>query len=277
MKGSENMEIREKQGKKIITGYVNVPEKFSKPITDKDGKIFIEKVEKGAFDKAIKEAREQGRKIPLMFKHKDIISENVEIVEDEVGVKFTAYDVNEHIFNEIMKIGGKINCSFGFKALREKVEHITCDMYKRTLEAIDLFEITVTQNPAYNSSVAYAELREGENVVLKELLELQEKISRIIEIETVKENNVEQVVENDIDETNNEVTDQEQLEETDVRVDEQEVVTSNNEIEKDATECGDCIEDDNQVEDKTEETSTEIDEDILLEILKRKVELLKIK
>lgn len=183
------MEIREIEGRRVITGYVNVPNTFSNPLKDKDGKVFIEKVEGGVFNKALNDAKEQGRNIPLMFRHKDIISENVEIEEDEVGVKFTAYDVEEEVFNQIREQGGKINCSFGFRALSEKVNKVTEAMYERILKAIELLEITVTHSPAYSKSVAYAEIREGENeMTIEELLKLKEDIeNQIREKEQEKE------------------------------------------------------------------------------------------
>ncbi|HBI7133080.1 TPA: HK97 family phage prohead protease [Clostridium perfringens] len=185
----QNLEIREQDGKRVITGYVNVPNKLSNPLKDKNGKIFVETVETGVFAKAINEAREKGKNIPLMFRHKDIISDNVEICEDEVGVKFTAYDVREDIFNQIQNDGGKINCSFGFTPIKEKVIDISKNLYKRILEEINLLEITITPYPAYNSSVAYTELREeGEDEMeLRELLELREELDKKIEELTDKE------------------------------------------------------------------------------------------
>lgn len=272
------MEIREVEGKRVITGYVNVPNTFSNPLKDREGKVFIEKVEPGVFKKALDDAKEQKRNIPLMFRHKDIISENVEIEEDEVGVKFTAYDVEEEVFNQIREQGGKINCSFGFKALSEKVNKVTGAMYERILKAIELLEITVTYSPAYSKSVAYTEIREGEDeMTIEELLKLKEDIeNQIREKEEIQEKEV-ALTKDEINTIANVVI--EKLKEQE-EVEEKEDVQKEQEVKKE--ELKELKEE--QIEEVQEEVIEEKEEPVQeekpkedLEHLKRVIELLKLK
>ncbi len=183
-----NLEIREDSGVFKIGGYVNVTERNSNILKDKKGRSFIEKVKSGAFKEALDAAESENREIPLMFRHKEIITNKVELREDQIGLRFEA-EVNEETYNMVKD--ENLQCSFGFKALKESVKDITLGFYERVLEQIQLLEVTITPTPAYNGSIV--EVREGEeDMKLEELLKLREELDVKIaeltpEIDSVEE------------------------------------------------------------------------------------------
>ncbi|WP_032118895.1 MULTISPECIES: HK97 family phage prohead protease [Clostridium] len=182
-----NLEVRENNGTFKIGGYINSVERNSNILRDKEGRSFIEIVKAGVFKEALDEAKKENRDIPLMYRHKEIITKNVSLKEDAIGLRFEA-EVNEEIYNMVKE--ENLQCSFGFTKVKDSIKNITQNLYQRTLEKIKLFEVTITPNPAYNGSLV--ECREGENFMrLEELLKLREELD--VEIERLT--NLEKVVE----------------------------------------------------------------------------------
>lgn len=179
----QNLEIREQDGVYKIGGYINATERNSNILKDKEGRKFIEKVRAGAFKEALEDAEKENREIPLMYRHKKLITKNVELREDNIGLRFEA-EVDEDTFNMVKD--NNLQCSFGFVPLKENIKNITLGFYERLLEKIKLLEVTITPLPAYNGSLV--ECREGEDEMeLRELLELREELDKKIEELTDKE------------------------------------------------------------------------------------------
>ena len=179
----QNLEIREQDGVYKIGGYINATERNSNILKDKEGRKFIEKVRAGAFKEALEDAEKENREIPLMYRHKKLITKNVELREDNIGLRFEA-EVDEDTYNMVKD--NNLQCSFGFVPLKENIKNITLGFYERLLEKIKLLEVTITPLPAYNGSLV--ECREGEDEMeLRELLELREELDKKIEELTDKE------------------------------------------------------------------------------------------
>ncbi|EGT0692904.1 HK97 family phage prohead protease [Clostridium perfringens] len=179
----QNLEIREQDGVYKIGGYINATERNSNILKDKEGRKFIEKVRVGAFKEALEDAEKENREIPLMYRHKKLITKNVELREDNIGLRFEA-EVDEDTYNMVKD--NNLQCSFGFVPLKENIKNITLGFYERLLEKIKLLEVTITPLPAYNGSLV--ECREGEDEMeLRELLELREELDKKIEELTDKE------------------------------------------------------------------------------------------
>lgn len=84
------VELRGEPGKETVTidGYVNVTGRESRPIPDKKGGYFIEKIQKGAFKKALDKADE----VKTLLNHQwdrvlGSTKKNLKLAEDEVGLR----------------------------------------------------------------------------------------------------------------------------------------------------------------------------------------------
>ncbi|MFQ9726886.1 MAG: HK97 family phage prohead protease [Clostridium perfringens] len=219
----QNLEIREQDGVYKIGGYINATERNSNILKDKEGRKFIEKVRAGAFQEALEDAEKENREIPLMYRHKKLITKNVELREDNIGLRFEA-EVDEDTYNMVKD--NNLQCSFGFVPLKENIKNITLGFYERLLEKIKLLEVTITPLPAYNGSLV--ECREGEDEMeLRELLELREELDKKIEELTDKE-----LEEEKKDEKEDEVEKpiEEKVAEIDVQIAEEEINEKEHEI-----------------------------------------------
>lgn len=143
-----------------VSGYVNEVGKLSQPLRDKKGRIFREKIEKGAFKRAIQRAEDNGRPVKLLFRHNnsDLLAStkngSLTLEEDNVGLKFSANIVNTSLgkdVHEYVRSGLISNMSFGFI---KPVEEWSFENGQniRTLKDFDLTEISILDNPAYLDS-----------------------------------------------------------------------------------------------------------------------------
>ena len=184
------LEIREDQGIFKIGGYINVTNRDSKILKDKNGKSFIEQVQEGVFKEALNDAKIEAREIPLLYRHKELIVKNPEIREDHIGLRFDA-EVDMETYNKVKD--ENLQCSFGFTPLKQKVEDISKNLYRRTLEKIKLLEVTITPNPAYTGSLV--EIREDVDIMTREeILALIEDLQKQLEkLDTDKIDTVEEI------------------------------------------------------------------------------------
>ncbi len=190
----ETRELNLDKETRVVSGYINVVDRHSNILTDKDGKKFIEKIMPKTFEKALAKAKSEGRTIPLMFRHREIITQDVELVEDSIGLKFSATIPDETV--KIFDIENIKACSFGFKPLKEKVKGVTFGLYERIISELELLEVTLTNNQAYNGSLV--ECREGENdmtreEILKLIEELQTQLENIDGEKTPEIDSVEEI------------------------------------------------------------------------------------
>jgi HK97 family phage prohead protease len=148
----ENLRTVEENEQKILSGYVN---KFN---TLSEDMGFFEKVQKGAFTRSLKEKRN----ILALFNHDtskvlgSTDTETLTLSEDDVGL-FFELRMNENLsytkdIIELSKTGLLKNCSFGFEVLKEDWEEESEDVYVRTIQDVNLFEITLTSLPAYQET-----------------------------------------------------------------------------------------------------------------------------
>lgn len=124
----------------------------SRVLDGKNGK-FIENIPMSTWQKAIKE----NRNIELLVDHSPYVNvaENIkfDVREDGVYAIATLTNKAKNLYESI-KSNGANGISFGFRAIND-----TWNGIKRTINQMDLFEISIlmTKQPAYNGS--YAETR----------------------------------------------------------------------------------------------------------------------
>lgn len=143
----------------IVEGLVNKTESWSHTLGQR--KKFREKITRGAFGKAIQLAK----RIDFLAEHDSskILSttENgsLEIWEDEEGLKIrakicpTSYgrDMYELMSHHIVN-----HMSFGFRAISDKWKKLANGTFERTIDALELMEVSVVRNPAYPQSAIAA-------------------------------------------------------------------------------------------------------------------------
>ena len=142
-----------------VEGLVNQTDSWSHVLGVK--KKFREKISKGAFIKAL--ATEN--RIDFLAEHDStkILSttENgsLELWEDDEGLKMraeicpTTYGTDTY---ELMKSKIINHMSFGFKAISDKWKKLSNGTFERTIEELQLLEVSVVRNPAYPQSAIAA-------------------------------------------------------------------------------------------------------------------------
>lgn len=160
------MRIEVRNDSVVLDGYVNAVDRESKPIPTVNGR-FIEKIKPGAFQRSLN-SREN---IDLLLNHDknrklgSTKEGNLELFEDNIGLRaictITDSEVIEKAKNNQLR-----GWSFGFYTKKDRWEKFKDGYDKRTVEELDLFEVTIvdnTRNPAY--SATSIEMREDEEVL----------------------------------------------------------------------------------------------------------------
>lgn len=153
-----------------VSGYVNKTNQHSEILGAT--KRFKEKIAKGAFSKAIRAAKQ----INFLAEHdaKKILAStrngSLELIEDEQGL-FMSATISPTSWGrdsyQLIKDGILQNMSFGFRTISDSWRSIDTNLYERTIEELELFEVSVVEKPAYTSSTIAArgiELVEQVNV-----------------------------------------------------------------------------------------------------------------
>lgn len=175
-----------------LEGYINVSNRPSEVLTDKDGK-FIEVVKSGVWSKAIKQ-----RKIDLLYNHRvdrklGDTNTNLELVEDSIGCKFRAFITDADIIERARK-GLLKSCSFGFIPIRQAKKIIDGIEY-RYLEEIELFEVSLLDiAPAYSGCSINVRSEEQEAEYLVRAIDIEEFTKEEI-AEDVREDEVDKIEE----------------------------------------------------------------------------------
>lgn len=146
------MRIEIRNDSVVLDGYVNVVDRESKPIPSVKGK-FIEKIKPGAFQRSL----DKRANVDLLLNHDknrklgSISEGNLELFEDNIGLRaictVTDSDVIAKAKNKELR-----GWSFGFYAEKDKLESVENGYERRTVEELDLFEVSIvdnTKNPAY--------------------------------------------------------------------------------------------------------------------------------
>ncbi|WP_415340516.1 HK97 family phage prohead protease [Clostridium perfringens] len=160
-----------------LEGYINVTERPSEILSDKDGQ-FIEVVKKGCWKRALS----SGKTVDLLYNHNPNRKigdnkTNLELMEDSIGLKFRALISDPDIIAKA-KEGKLKNCSFGFIPKRTSKEFIG-GIEHRNLYEIELYEVSLLDiPPAYSGCSIYKRDLEGST---------EEYETRSIALEVVEE------------------------------------------------------------------------------------------
>ncbi len=165
----------------IISGYVNVPGRWSRPIMGHMGK-FIEKIEPGAFGAAIESARASGRDILAIADHDykrrlaGTSDGTLKLKEDNVGL-FAEMVVTEKRAVERAKAGDIKGWSFGFISTSEEYSERAemPEIQERTVKELELREISLIFDgrPCY-SATSFEVRAEGEEVFYETRADMSE-------------------------------------------------------------------------------------------------------
>lgn len=137
-----------------VSGYVNKTESWSVPLGTSNR--FVEKVERGAFQKAIEQAEE----VNFLAEHdsaKILASTkngSLELREDENGL-FMSATISPtswgRDYHQLIKDGLIQNMSFGMQVVKDKWNKGK-EYAERTISELRLFEVSAVKNPAYVQS-----------------------------------------------------------------------------------------------------------------------------
>ena len=155
------MEITIRSDSIIIDGYVNAVERYSKVLQDKKGK-FIEKINAGAFARALQRAKKTGYNVKVLHNHdysKELTNtgeKSTKIREDSIGLRCTCTIRDTEVIQKA-KEGKLTGWSFGFIPIREtrKPDDNEDGIQKREIRELELKEVSILDNkkiPAYNGT-----------------------------------------------------------------------------------------------------------------------------
>lgn len=144
------------KGDMVVAGYVNQTEQYSEELGV--GKRFKEKILKGAFKNAIES---RGGDIDFLAEHDSNIvlastkNGSLELREDDVGLYMQARIIDTTAgrdWYQMIKSGLITNMSFGFRAIKDEWRSMGKNLYERSIEQLELFEVSAVRNPAYTQS-----------------------------------------------------------------------------------------------------------------------------
>lgn len=156
-----NVEVRAatEGERRTIGGYAIKYNQQSQPIRDRWGDRFIEEFAAGAFDESLNTRTQKS-----LWNHKSeyplgsVKSGTLRLFSDVVGLGFDN-DLPSNSWGndayESINRGDVDGVSFGFRCLEDKWSKVTVgeeEIYKRTVMKAELFEISPTTFPAYESS-----------------------------------------------------------------------------------------------------------------------------
>ena len=160
----------------LITGYVNVAGRESRVLRDASGP-FVEVVQPGTFQRALEK-----NPVGLMFNHRQALGSTedvLELKEDNIGLYARAL-VHDSDIVEKAKAGQLTGWSFGFFVDKDEWKTKEDGMRLRTLEDIDLEEVSILDmTPAY---IATSIEMRGEQESLKEFRNISEPVN-VIQLE----------------------------------------------------------------------------------------------
>lgn len=160
----------------LISGYVNVTERDSRPLRDAAGP-FIEKVKQKTFQRALESADAVG----LMFNHRRSLGSTKDALtlkEDSIGLYAEAV-INDPEVLEKARNKELRGWSFGFVCEKDNWGQREDGMRQRTLEEIRLEEVSILDcTPAY---IATSIEMRGEEETLKECRLYEEDVETIVD------------------------------------------------------------------------------------------------
>ena len=157
-------------GDMVVSGYVNQTEQLSHELGM--SKRFKEKISKGAFRKAIQNS---ARDIDFLAEHDSSIvlastkNDSLQLREDDKGLYMEARIINTGAgrdWYEMISSGLITNMSFGFRSVADEWRSIGENLFERTINDLELFEVSAVRNPAYaQSSISNRGLDTSDDIV----------------------------------------------------------------------------------------------------------------
>lgn len=163
-------------GDMIVSGYVNETNQFSHELGM--AKRFKEKISKGAFKRAIQNSN---RDIDFLAEHDSSVvlastkNNTLQLKEDDKGLFMEARIINTSAgrdWYEMISSGLITNMSFGFKSVTDEWRSIGENLFERTINELELFEVSAVRNPAYaQSSISNRGMNTSDDDIIPENIE----------------------------------------------------------------------------------------------------------
>lgn len=157
-------------GDMLVSGYVNETEQYSHELGL--AKRFKEKITRGAFKRAISKSEHD---IDFLAEHDNSVvlastkNDTLQLREDEKGLYMEARIINTSAgrdWYEMISSGLITNMSFGFRSVADEWRSLGEDLYERTINELELFEVSAVRNPAYaHSSISNRGLDSNDDIV----------------------------------------------------------------------------------------------------------------
>ncbi|WP_337133842.1 HK97 family phage prohead protease [Priestia megaterium] len=180
------------EDKMVVSGYVNKTNQWSQPLGTRNK--FVERIMPGTFKRALQRATE----IQFLAEHdsKKILSSTkngkLTLREDSEGLymeaEITPTSWGEDYYN-LIKDGIITNMSFGMAVRGQKWEKRNNGISERTINELDLFEVSAVKNPAYvQSSIAARSIEVIEDVEIPEEKAEQRELTLQEQLDVKKSN-----------------------------------------------------------------------------------------
>ena len=144
------MRIELRSDSVVLSGYVNVTQRESRILPSPRGR-FVEEIMPRTFERAL----QKNDSVDLLFNHDrsrklgSTKEGNLELREDNVGLRAIATVTDETVMDKARK-GELRGWSFGFGVLKDEWKTREDGMQKRTVEELELYEVSVLdKTPAY--------------------------------------------------------------------------------------------------------------------------------
>ena len=149
------MEIRVEDNKVFIDGYVNAVERKSKPLKSRSGTVFVERICKGAFKRAL-EANQDVRILANHDWQRDLGGTGtgeIKLAEDNIGLRVEAVLSDSEVV-EKARSGELSGWSFGFSEI-DAQETLENGVTTRDVKDLFLYEISLLYGkiPAYDGTL----------------------------------------------------------------------------------------------------------------------------
>lgn len=174
------------KGDMIVAGYVNQTGQYSEEMGV--AKRFKETIKRGAFKRAIQNSK---RDIDFLAEHDEKVvlastkNGTLQLKEDETGLYMEARILNTSAgrdWYEMISSGLITNMSFGFISNDDEWRSLGSNLYERTINELELFEVSAVRNPAYTqSTIASRGLNTTDEVVPNNIEEDVQMEQRSIE------------------------------------------------------------------------------------------------
>lgn len=144
------MRIEIRSDSVVLQGYVNVTARESKELSSPRGP-FVEEIVPKTFERALN----RGQNVDLLYNHDhnrklgSTQTGELALLEDQIGLRATAI-VTDDMIREKAEKGELRGWSFGFQALRDRWIQLESGIQKRSVEDLNLFEVSILDmSPAY--------------------------------------------------------------------------------------------------------------------------------